>query len=69
MSSPPTSAPTTTTTRPTFQESIAYLLDVEEAISATASPLEFHEAMLARHPHRLDPGSPWGAAKLFKPSA
>ncbi|MFG1809739.1 MBL fold metallo-hydrolase [Streptomyces sp. NPDC049040] len=52
-----------------IQESIAYLLDVEEAVSATASALELYRTVLARHPRRANPGSLWGAAKLFKPSA
>ncbi|MET8160443.1 MBL fold metallo-hydrolase [Sphaerisporangium sp. NPDC005289] len=52
-----------------IQESIAYLLDVEEALSTRASALEFYQAVLARHPRRVNPGSLWGAAKVLKPSA
>jgi glyoxylase-like metal-dependent hydrolase (beta-lactamase superfamily II) len=51
------------------QESIDYLTDVEEALSATSSAPEFYQAVLARHPRRVNPGSLWGAAKAFKPSA
>ncbi|MDX3093477.1 MBL fold metallo-hydrolase [Streptomyces sp. ME19-03-3] len=51
------------------QESINYLLDVEEALSVTASALEFYQTVLARHPRRVNPGSLWGAAKVLKPSA
>ncbi|WP_055586716.1 MBL fold metallo-hydrolase [Peterkaempfera griseoplana] len=52
-----------------IQESIDYLLDVEEALSATSSAIEFYQAVLGRHPRRVNPGSLWGAAKVFKPSA
>ncbi|MGV9643636.1 MBL fold metallo-hydrolase [Streptomyces sp. NPDC003514] len=48
------------------QQSIDYLADVEDTLAATSSALEFYEAMLARHPHRANPGSLWGAAKVFR---
>jgi glyoxylase-like metal-dependent hydrolase (beta-lactamase superfamily II) len=51
------------------QESIDYLLDVEEVFAATSSALEFYQAVLARHPRRINPGSLWGAAKVLKPAA
>lgn len=52
-----------------IEESIAYLNDVEEAISATSTALDFYRSVLARHPRRANPGSLWGAAKLIKSSA
>ncbi|MFF5860828.1 MBL fold metallo-hydrolase [Streptomyces sp. NPDC012751] len=49
------------------QESLDYLSDVEQSLSTTANAFEFYQTMLARHPHRANPGSLWGAAKSFKP--
>lgn len=36
------------------QETIDYLLDVEEAPTATSSAIEFYQAVLARHPRRVN---------------
>lgn len=51
------------------QESIDYLMDVEQAVNSTTSALQLYEAVLSKHPHRANPGSLWGAAKIIKPVA
>lgn len=52
-----------------IDESIAYLTDFDDAEAWTATPAELYEAMLVNHRRRANPGSLWGAAKLFKPAA
>lgn len=47
-----------------------YLDDVDEQVAGASSPLEFYEAMLRRHPDRLNPGVLWvGANALLGPDA
>lgn len=50
------------------QQSIDYLADIEKTLASTADAVEFYRTMLARHPHRANPGSLWGAGKTLKPS-
>jgi glyoxylase-like metal-dependent hydrolase (beta-lactamase superfamily II) len=49
-----------------IDDSIGYLIDFDDAVAETTSPAELYEAVLRKHPRRANPGSLWGAAKLFK---
>lgn len=49
-----------------IDESISYLTDFGNAVAQTATPAELYRAMLSKHERRANPGSLWGAAKLFK---
>jgi glyoxylase-like metal-dependent hydrolase (beta-lactamase superfamily II) len=49
-----------------IDESIQYLTDFNDAELGSATALDLYETMLKHHPRRANPGSLWGAAKLFK---
>jgi glyoxylase-like metal-dependent hydrolase (beta-lactamase superfamily II) len=49
-----------------IDESIAYLTDFNDAEAQTNTATELYERMLQKHARRANPGSLWGAAKLFK---
>lgn len=47
-----------------------YLTDARELIESSRQAEDFYDGMLARHPHRINPGALWGAAiTLFAVSA
>ncbi|WP_127503053.1 MBL fold metallo-hydrolase [Actinoplanes solisilvae] len=48
-----------------LDETATYLRDFEALATATSSAEELYDAMLQRHPRRLNPGSLWGAAQRF----
>jgi glyoxylase-like metal-dependent hydrolase (beta-lactamase superfamily II) len=52
----------------TIEETRRYLQDAESLIPASHSALEFYNAMVQRHPDRLNPSALWfwGAKQLFK---
>jgi glyoxylase-like metal-dependent hydrolase (beta-lactamase superfamily II) len=49
-----------------IDESIGYLTDFNDAEAQTSTASELYQRMLGKHPRRANPGSLWGAAKLFK---
>ena len=49
-----------------IDESIRYLTDFNAVEARTATATELYEGVLRNHPRRANPGSLWGAAKLFK---
>lgn len=49
-----------------IDESIQYLIDFNAAEVACTTALDLYERMITLHPRRANPGSLWGAAKLFK---
>jgi glyoxylase-like metal-dependent hydrolase (beta-lactamase superfamily II) len=49
-----------------IDESIAYLTDFNDAEAHTTTATELYERVLQKHARRANPGSLWGAAKLFK---
>ncbi len=49
-----------------IDESIRYLTDFNNAEAQTATATELYEGVLRKHARRANPGSLWGAAKLFK---
>ncbi len=52
-----------------IQATRRYLKDARKLIGSSRQAEEFYEGMLARHPHRLNPGALWGAAiTLFPPA-
>lgn len=52
-----------------FQATRRYLTDARELVESSEHAENFYDAMLARHPHRINPGALWGAAiTLFPPA-
>jgi glyoxylase-like metal-dependent hydrolase (beta-lactamase superfamily II) len=51
-----------------IDESIRYLTDFNAAEAQAATATELYESVLGQHARRANPGSLWGAAKLFKPA-
>lgn len=49
-----------------IEESIRYLTDFNDAEAQAATATELYEEVLRKHARRANPGSLWGAAKLFK---
>lgn len=49
-----------------IDESIRYLTDFNAVDAQTTTATELYEGVLRNHPRRANPGSLWGAAKLFK---
>jgi glyoxylase-like metal-dependent hydrolase (beta-lactamase superfamily II) len=49
-----------------IDESIRYLTDFNDAEAQASTATELYESVLRQHPRRANPGSLWGAAKLFK---
>ena len=49
-----------------IDESIRYLTDFNAVEAQTTTATELYEGVLRNHPARANPGSLWGAAKLFK---
>jgi len=49
-----------------IDESIRYLTDFDDAEAQATTPTQLYEDMLRKHSRRANPGSLWGAAKLFK---
>jgi glyoxylase-like metal-dependent hydrolase (beta-lactamase superfamily II) len=49
-----------------IDESIRYLTDFNAVEAQTTTATELYEGVLRNHPRRANPGSLWGAAKLFK---
>ena len=49
-----------------IDESIRYLTDFNAVEAQTTIATELYEGVLRNHPRRANPGSLWGAAKLFK---
>jgi glyoxylase-like metal-dependent hydrolase (beta-lactamase superfamily II) len=46
-----------------------YLTDARELVESSQRAEDFYDAMMARHPHRINPGALWGAAiTLFPPA-
>lgn len=45
-----------------------YLTDARELLTTAAGAEEFYDAMLARHPGRINPGALWGAAITLFPA-
>jgi glyoxylase-like metal-dependent hydrolase (beta-lactamase superfamily II) len=50
-----------------IQSTRRYLTDARELLESTTNAEEFYKRMLARHPHRLNPGALWGAAITLFP--
>jgi glyoxylase-like metal-dependent hydrolase (beta-lactamase superfamily II) len=51
-----------------IDESIRYLTDFNKAQAQATTATELYEDVLRKHAGRANPGSLWGAAKLFKPA-
>lgn len=51
-----------------IEQTRRYILDFNRAADAAASARELYDAMLARYPDLVNPGSLWGAANAAKPS-
>ena len=49
-----------------IDKSIRYLTDFNAVEAQTTTAIELYEGVLRNHPRRANPGSLWGAAKLFK---
>ena len=49
-----------------IDESIRYLTDFNAAEAQATTPTELYDSVLRKHARRANPGSLWGAAKLFK---
>ena len=49
-----------------IDESIRYLTDFNTVEAQTTTATELYQGVLRSHPRRANPGSLWGAAKLFK---
>ncbi len=49
-----------------IDESIRYLTDFDAVEAQTTTATELYEGVLRNHSRRANPGSLWGAAKLFK---
>jgi glyoxylase-like metal-dependent hydrolase (beta-lactamase superfamily II) len=49
-----------------IDESIRYLTDFNAVEAQTTTATELYEGVLRHYPRRANPGSLWGAAKLFK---
>ncbi len=49
-----------------IDESIRYLTDFNAVEAQATTATELYEGVLRNHPRRANPGSLWGAAKLFK---
>lgn len=49
-----------------IDESIRYLTDFNAVEAQTTTATELYEGVLRNYPRRANPGSLWGAAKLFK---
>jgi len=49
-----------------IDESIRYLTDFDAVEAQTTTAIELYEGVLRNHSRRANPGSLWGAAKLFK---
>ena len=49
-----------------IDESIRYLIDFNDAEAQATTATELYENVLSKHPRRANPGSLWGAAKVFK---
>ena len=49
-----------------IDESIRYLTDFNAVEAKTTTATKLYEGVLRNHPRRANPGSLWGAAKLFK---
>jgi glyoxylase-like metal-dependent hydrolase (beta-lactamase superfamily II) len=49
-----------------IDESIRYLTDFNDAEAQATTATELYESVLGKHARRANPGSLWGAAKLFK---
>ena len=52
-----------------IQATRRYLTDARELLESSGSAGVFYEAMLRRHPDRLNPGALWGAAITLFPTA
>jgi glyoxylase-like metal-dependent hydrolase (beta-lactamase superfamily II) len=51
-----------------IQETRRYLTDARRLLESSDSADEFYEAMLVRHPNRINEGALWGAATTLLPS-
>ena len=49
-----------------IDESIQYLTDFNNAETRTTTPTALYQAVLQKHPRRVNPGALWGAAKIAK---
>ena len=49
-----------------IDETIRYLTDFNAVEAQTTTATELYEGVLRNHARRANPGSLWGAAKLFK---
>jgi glyoxylase-like metal-dependent hydrolase (beta-lactamase superfamily II) len=52
-----------------IQATRRYLTDARRLLQSSQSAEEFYQAMLRRHPNRLNPGALWGAAITLYPTA
>jgi hypothetical protein len=52
-----------------IQATRRYLTDARDLLESSGSAGAFYEAMLRRHPDRLNPGALWGAAITLFPTA
>jgi L-ascorbate metabolism protein UlaG (beta-lactamase superfamily) len=52
-----------------IQATQRYLTDARRLLQSSQSAEEFYQAMLRRHPNRLNPGALWGAAITLYPTA
>jgi hypothetical protein len=54
-------------THRTITQTRQYLHDAEQLLASNTTALDFFNAMLERHPHRLNPGALWsGAVTLYR---
>jgi len=51
-----------------IDETRRYLTDARRLLESSDSAAEFYEAMLQRHPNRINPGALWGAAITLFPT-
>jgi glyoxylase-like metal-dependent hydrolase (beta-lactamase superfamily II) len=49
-----------------IEETRRYLRDFAASLASTSTAIELYETMLSLHPHRVNPGSLWAAAKASK---
>jgi glyoxylase-like metal-dependent hydrolase (beta-lactamase superfamily II) len=52
-----------------IEETQKYIQDFIDLDKTTTTPLQLYDAMLMRHPHRVNPGSLWSAANSAKKPA
>jgi hypothetical protein len=52
-----------------IEETRRYLRDFVASLASTSTAIELYETMLSLHPHRVNAGSLWAAAKASTPSS